>query len=447
MMPSDRLVRRLPELLTELVEPQTPAYFADLLEMTAGTRQRPAWTIAERWLPVLVARQRVASPRFPWRSLILVTLIGLGLALGAALVIGALPRVPQPFGLARNGQIAFARDGDIFVSDPVSGVERRIVSGPELDLGPVFSLQGDQVAFLRSDPGHGERLMVADASGSNAIEVAGPHFRVSDVSWSPDASVLAFASSVHGFPTVTLAGADGSGARDLDLGMPAEAPSWRPPDGQQLLVRGSGGVRIGLAMVNADGSDLRWLDLSSAGGERDFYGAIWSPDGTRLAYQGWNERIDRLPGERQASSRIHVADVAGDGTVTSDRILEIGSTLDDESWAGWSPDGSRLVFQHGFDSGFGGQIEPMIAAADGSGAMPIGRARPNQPAVSGPLPPADSLPNNPNGLGFEWAPDGRSIIAIEYVDGAMWLLDPTGRPGISVDYGVGQIPSWQRLAR
>src|SRR6266487_1858576 len=124
MMPVDRFERQLPELLTELAVPRTPDYFDDLLEQAARTRQRPAWSILERWLPMVdVARQPVVVPRLPWRA------IGLGLALLAllvavvtALVVGGRPNVPAPFGPARNGLVAYTFGGDIYTADPLTGV-------------------------------------------------------------------------------------------------------------------------------------------------------------------------------------------------------------------------------------------------------------------------------------------------------------------------------------
>ena len=48
----DRFETRLPELMTELADPGYPDYVTDMLRQTARTRQRPAWSAPERWLPV-----------------------------------------------------------------------------------------------------------------------------------------------------------------------------------------------------------------------------------------------------------------------------------------------------------------------------------------------------------------------------------------------------------
>src|SRR5688572_24171849 len=78
MMPNERFERQLPELLTELAAPRTPDYVDDLFGLTAATRQRPAWTFLERWLPMVdIARQPILTSRVPMRT------IGLGLLLVA----------------------------------------------------------------------------------------------------------------------------------------------------------------------------------------------------------------------------------------------------------------------------------------------------------------------------------------------------------------------------
>ena len=62
MMPTNRFERQLPVLLDELAQARTPDYFDDLLRLTARTRQRPAWTLLERWLPMVdIARQPLSQ--------------------------------------------------------------------------------------------------------------------------------------------------------------------------------------------------------------------------------------------------------------------------------------------------------------------------------------------------------------------------------------------------
>ena len=69
MTPIDRFERQLPDRLAELAGARTPDYFDDLLAQTARTRQRPAWTFLERWLPMDLATPRAATARIPWRPI------------------------------------------------------------------------------------------------------------------------------------------------------------------------------------------------------------------------------------------------------------------------------------------------------------------------------------------------------------------------------------------
>ena len=103
-MHTDLLERYMPRLLDELADERTPDYYADLFWQTAHTSQRPAWTIRERWLPVLqIARQPVVAQP-PWRAIgLLILLVG---TLAAGLVLaGARQKMPPLIGPAGNGLV------------------------------------------------------------------------------------------------------------------------------------------------------------------------------------------------------------------------------------------------------------------------------------------------------------------------------------------------------
>ena len=125
----ERVEPRLSELLTELAAPSLPDYTDDVLARTAGLRQRPRWTLPERWLPMGVLAQRsVYMPRIPWRTVIVAALLIVTLAAVLAWA-GSQRRVAPPFGLARNGLIVRQRGNSARMSSGMSHPTRRKKSG------------------------------------------------------------------------------------------------------------------------------------------------------------------------------------------------------------------------------------------------------------------------------------------------------------------------------
>jgi hypothetical protein len=92
-----------------------PDYLDEILVRTIRTRQRPAWSSLERWLPVqLTFSGRLAPiPRLAWIMVVLAMLV---LAAAALLVVGVGQRRLPHFGAAANGQIAFVDGGNLKVA-------------------------------------------------------------------------------------------------------------------------------------------------------------------------------------------------------------------------------------------------------------------------------------------------------------------------------------------
>ncbi|MEO6208343.1 MAG: hypothetical protein ABIP77_10385 [Candidatus Limnocylindrales bacterium] len=418
------LERDLPSILDDLAVGLYPDYVDDVLTITAHRRQRPAWTFPERWLPMeLVFRQQLSGPRFAWRTAGLFVLLALALVAGTVMLVGALPRVPEPFGLARNGAISFEREGDIYVADEVGGVPRSVIVGPDLDFLPIFSLQGTRLLFFRELPSKQPMLMLANADGSAVRELAGPFPAFNSVDWAPDGSQIAIGWEQRGFPKITLVPTDGKAATTLDLDFPGMNPSWRPPNGNQLLFRGQpkDGPRTGLFLIGADGTDLRRLELDPGPGNQlfQFGGAAWSPDGTQIAFN----RDDQTPtGIRY---RIHMAEVDLGGTVIVDRSMEFDAGSQAEHSHRWSPDGEYLSFQIWRDR----QVHVAVARADGTGPV----------VLTGPAAPDDS------GMTYTWAPDGSTLLATYFANGDLWSLDAAGGEARKLG-AANDVATWQRTA-
>ena len=119
---NDGFERTVSDWLDEQAGRGTPGYLDETLARTTRTRQRPAWSSLERWLPV----DLTAQPRFlnlPTLGKALLVGVALLALIGTAIVVvgSRAQRLPAPFGLAANGQIAYWADGDILVAEDLSG--------------------------------------------------------------------------------------------------------------------------------------------------------------------------------------------------------------------------------------------------------------------------------------------------------------------------------------
>jgi TolB protein len=171
--------------------------------------------------------------------------------------------------------------------------------------------------------------------------------------WTRDGSRLVWERQFSDKPyEIWTAKADGSDARQIDPGCPEgldacdeSGPAWSP-DGKRIafgraygklkIIRGEEWIEVGaLAVMNADGTNVRQLTqlrrpTSSEDGE-----PVWSPDGRRIAFQRWNSTARPVDGRA-----IFVVNADGSGLrqVTPWRMIA-GDHPD------WSPDGRRILFR------------------------------------------------------------------------------------------------------
>lgn len=374
------------------------------LAATRRVAQRPGWTLPERWLPMQLTMVRTRSLR---PILSVATLILLMLALVATAFYVGSQRLPSwPF---RNGAIAFAQDGDLFIADQLDGTPRTLVAGPEVDSDPIFSDQGDRIAFVRDTPDDGI-VMAVDPDGSDLTKLATLSGAVDLLGWSPDGQALlgvVIDMSAADFHSLYVINGDGSGSRKVDVkplaGQSLYSGSWRP-NGRHIAIS-SGKAFI----VDADGTNVRQLS-----GPAEVSNLEWSPDGKHLSFH------------RDDVDQISIADIDENGKMTQLRELALDPESDEHA-AKWSPDGSRLAFA--LIRGSRSQIG--VFNPDGSGYRIVG------PEVV-----------DPHRATFTWSPDGRSLVILE---------DPiddqdTWGKVFSVDVATGEqtevqtrVESWQRL--
>lgn len=337
-----RFEQDLPALLTDLYVAGIPDYRDDLVQRIAATRQRPAWTFRERWLPMDLVTERVSTPRLPWRAIGVLAMIALLLATALAFYVGSRPRLPDPFGPAVNGDIVYTAGGDVFAQDAVGGPSRLLIKGPANDFGIDFSPIGTALLLARETDA-GFDLLVANPDGTEVRRIGGPYVEPGRIEWSPDARMIAVAHDVEGVETISLVQADGSGEQRLLTGMPSDEPTWRPPNGAQLAFRGRAGDAWGLYVIDADGTGLQQMELPRSFME-DPYEVLrpaWAPAGDRIAVH----RLVETPGEGNGNGfRITIADVDPAGTVTTHDTPTFLEGSDDEFSVSWLPDGEAIAF-------------------------------------------------------------------------------------------------------
>jgi hypothetical protein len=245
-----------------------PDYLDEILARTARTRQRPAWSSLERWLPVhMTFSGRLAPiPRLAWFAALLAMLVVAAVALFAAGV--GQRRLPH-FGAAANGQIAFIDGGNLRVAAEDGTNARTLTPLPDGAERLTFSPDGTRFAYRTT--GSVPSIVVANADGSNPVVVAsGVAIGTGDsFAWSPDSRRLTFTMGLVAdkIGTIDVVNADGTQLTQLIQGPAAMAvdrftPAWSP-NGQWIsfFSTESNGY-VALNVIHPDGTGAQRLQTS-----------------------------------------------------------------------------------------------------------------------------------------------------------------------------------------
>jgi len=293
----------------------------------------------------------------------------------------SLDRIDAPALSPTGDRIAFSAPGTdggihLYVMSSSGGPATQLTTGSALDLGPVFSPDGDRIAFVSNRSGNRD-IWIVPAAGGEPKRVTDDPADDIDPTWSPDGKRLAF-SSTRGGPLllyqVTLSD---NQAYMITAGTGADRrPAWSP-DGSLIAFESTRNGKRHIWLIPPEGGEARLALPNDQGREES--SPAWLPERGRLVVHAnlarapgrlWIVSLDTDPvgmeqlvlppvpgGEPGQSAPVpsisrdgqHMVFVGG-GVATIEMIavtggmpVKIVSSEGRLSHPSWSPEGRRLV--------------------------------------------------------------------------------------------------------
>ena len=234
---------------------------------------------------------------------------------------------------------------EILTANPDGSDKTRLTENDRLDIHPVWSPDGNRIAFAVSPQSNwqfGISVMAADGSESQPLVVPTDLENSSVLAppaWSPDGShiaIVALNSEGDEFThQIYVVAVDGTGVRML-ANDHTSAPTWSP-DGRSIAFGMTATERglYSLYTIKSDGSQLNEMAPSPFRNMHWSYTVSWSPDGSAILLR---HRV--IPVDGTAEWTLHWS----------------------HEHTAWSPDGSRIAIHSGGPYG----VRLYTVARDGS---------------------------------------------------------------------------------
>jgi Tol biopolymer transport system component len=254
--------------------------------------------------------------------------------LATGLVVPASAHAALP---GANGAIALGAGNRIILLDAARGHSRVLVRRPERDIGGLaWSASGRRLAF---DTGRPDRDRVVPSEVRIVGPGGGPARRLGVTvdarrpSWAPNGR-LAFTETVAGVEYIDTVASDGTGLTRLG---PGRGPAWSPDGRWIAFTRASADGCGELVVSRAEGTGERVVARGRV--VRDAHGGseCTAPDSPDFAPEG-RRLLFRAAGRVNPDLRILDLDTLGSTRVLRDpRVRELPGAV-------FSPDGRRIAF-------------------------------------------------------------------------------------------------------
>jgi uncharacterized protein YjdB len=230
-----------------------------------------------------------------------------------------------------------AGDRDLWLVNPVDGVQLALTSGTAADVDADWSPDGTQVAFARN----GRVTLVDVATGTVGGPLTPANNPAAALDWSPDGSLIAYTFGTGADREIWTVAPEGGRTPITNNAAEDADPAWSP-DGTQIVFSSRRDGDAEIYVMNADGQ-VQTRITTVAG---DDVAPKFSPDGTRIVFAS-----TRDGGE----SEIYVMNA--DGT----NAVRLTNAAGADTSPAWSPDGSQIYFVSNRD----GNAEVYVMDANG----------------------------------------------------------------------------------